>query len=196
MQHKHYLHLFLMNFKFLLPAVLLVWAVLPLWAQDESLATNASTPLAEKLVSLMHFETNFDAMKGKMGALLTSQKPAGVSQDAWDQVTKQSQQTMESVFSTMTWEKMKAVYISLYAETFSPAELQGLIDFYKTPVGQKWIEKQPQMQAQIMMKMQVMMKDIMPAIMKSGGMPAGSGSSAPIQPVQTTDKAPSPNPTP
>ncbi|MEI7962892.1 MAG: DUF2059 domain-containing protein [Verrucomicrobiota bacterium] len=163
-----------------------------LYAQEAVSATNASTSLAEEIVSIMHFEGNFDAMKGKMEALLTSQKPAGIPQDAWDRIAKQSQQTMQSVFSAMTWEKMKPVYVSLYAETFTPDELQGLIDFYKTPVGQKYIEKQPQLQAAIMQKSQSMMKDIMPLILKSTPLPTAIGSSNPILPASSGTVTPTP----
>ena len=153
------------------------------FAEDNPSPTNASTPLAEELVSLMGSEKNFDAMKERMSSLMNAQKPPGISQDAWDRVSKQTQQTMGSVFSAMSWDKIKPMIVAMYAETFSPGELQGLIDFYKTPVGQKWIEKQPQLQAQIMMKTQSMMKDIMPGLMKSATMPAPTGSSTPIQPL-------------
>jgi uncharacterized protein len=181
---------------FLMMLAMLIAASFTLKAEEVLLVTNASTPLAEELIALMHLDSGFQAMKVKMSALTAQSKPAGIPQDIWDKTSKQSADMMKSALDAVNTDKTRQMIVSLYAETFSPAELQGLIDFYKTPVGQKWIEKQPQMQAQIMMKMQAMMKDIMPAIMKSGGMPAGSGSSAPIQPVQTTDKAPSPNPTP
>ncbi|MEI6376096.1 MAG: DUF2059 domain-containing protein [bacterium] len=159
---------------------------------QEVVPTNASTPLAEEFVSLMHIEANFDAMKSKMASLLTPQKPAGISQDAWDHVTKQSQQTMESVFSAMSWEKMKAMYVSLYAETFTPGELRGLIDFYKTPAGQKYIEKQPQFQEAVMQKSQAMMKDMMPTLMKSMPLPTAIGSSNAILPASSGTATPTP----
>jgi hypothetical protein len=87
---------------------------------------------------------------------------------------------------------MKPVYVSLYAETFTPDELQGLIDFYKTPVGQKYIEKQPQLQAAIMQKSQSMMKDIMPLILKSTPLPTAIGSSNPILPASSGTVTPTP----
>jgi hypothetical protein len=161
-------------------------------AQEAVPLTNASTPLAGEFVSIMHVQSNFDSMKSKMGALLTPQKPAGIPQDAWDKVSKQSQQTMKSVFDAMTWEKMRPMYVSIYAETFTPEELQGLIAFYKTPVGQKWIEKQPQLQTEIMLKSQAMIKDLMPSLMKSFPIPAAAGSSTPVQPVLPTQASPTP----
>jgi len=47
---------------------------------------------------------------------------------------------------------------------FTEKELQAVIDFYKSPVGAKFIEKQPELMAQTMQKMQVEMAKIMPKI--------------------------------
>jgi len=175
---------------------MLMAASFTLKAEEAPPVTNASTPLAEELIALMHVDSDFQTMKLRMTALAAQSKPAGIPQDIWDKTSKQSADMMKAALDAVNTDKTRQMIVSIYAETFSPAELQGLIDFYKTPLGQKWIEKQPQMQAQIMMKTQAMMKDILPAIMKSGGMPAASGSSVPIEPVPTTDKAHSPNPTP
>lgn len=178
--------------RFFLSLVTAIITLSTVHAQNAVPSTNASTPLAEELLSLMHLETNFDSMKSKMGSLLTTQKPAGIPQDAWDRVVKKSQETMGAVFSSMSWEKMRPMYVSIYAETFTPEELQGLIAFYKTPVGQKWIEKQPQLQAAIMQKSQSMTKDIMPSIMKSIPLPFPQGLSAPIQPTSSGTATPTP----
>jgi len=39
-----------------------------------------------------------------------------------------------------------------------------MIDFFKSPVGQKWIAKQPQLQAATMQKMQAIMMQAQPRI--------------------------------
>lgn len=158
-------------------------------AQNPPAATSDSTALAGQLVDLMHVEKTLDSMKAKMMGMMTPQKPSGISQDAWDQVTKRTQSSMSTIFSALSMEKMKPLYVSVYAETFSPEELQGLIDFYKSPTGQKFLEKQPQLQAAIMEKSQAMMKDLMPQIMGSLHAPAATGSSTPIQPVSASTPA-------
>lgn len=100
---------------------------------------------------------------------------------------------MDAVIPSMTWEKMRPIYVSLYAETFSPEELQGLIAFYKTPVGQKWIERQPQLQTAIMEKSQVVVMDIMPPIMNPPTPPSATGSSIPIQTIPSGTPTPTPS---
>jgi len=43
----------------------------------------------------------------------------------------------------MQWEKIEEKVINLYMASFSEAELTELVSFYKTPLGQKMIEKMP-----------------------------------------------------
>ncbi len=42
----------------------------------------------------------------------------------------------------MDWEGIKEDMIQAYGETFTRQELRGLIDFYSTPAGQGYVEKQ------------------------------------------------------
>ena len=47
---------------------------------------------------------------------------------------------------------------------FTEDELQDLIDFYKSPLGQKMLKKQPELMKATMQKMQVEMSKVMPKI--------------------------------
>jgi hypothetical protein len=55
--------------------------------------------------------------------------------------------------------------VDVYASTFTADELRGMIAFFKTPVGQKWIEKQPEVQEKTMQKMQELIMSAQPQIM-------------------------------
>ena len=54
-------------------------------------------------------------------------------------------QMMDVWSKEMSWEKVKADYIDLYAKTFTEEELKGIIDFCKTPAGQAFAKKQPEL---------------------------------------------------
>jgi len=43
----------------------------------------------------------------------------------------------------LTWAKLEPEMIKIYAEEFSQEEIDGMIKFYKTPVGQSTIDKMP-----------------------------------------------------
>ncbi|MCH7927981.1 MAG: DUF2059 domain-containing protein [Candidatus Dadabacteria bacterium] len=57
-------------------------------------------------------------------------------------------------------------YISIYAETFTEEELKGAIKFYKSPIGKKFIEKQPELMRKSMQISQKQMTTLMPKIQK------------------------------
>lgn len=61
------------------------------------------------------------------------------------------------------WDKM---FSEIYAEVFTKDELTELIKFYKSPIGKKFLEKQPQLTSATMQKMQVEMSKVMPQIQK------------------------------
>ncbi len=64
----------------------------------------------------------------------------------------------------MSWDAIKGDFVKIYADVFSAEELQGMIDFFKGPVGQKFIGKQPQVQAAVMQRMQSLMLEMQPKI--------------------------------
>ncbi len=50
----------------------------------------------------------------------------------------------------LAWEKLKPIYVQIYTETFEQAEVDGLIAFYRSPVGQAFVNKMPQVQQKSM----------------------------------------------
>jgi len=43
----------------------------------------------------------------------------------------------------LSYDKLEPEYIKIYQDTFSEEEIQGMITFYETPVGQSVITKMP-----------------------------------------------------
>lgn len=69
--------------------------------------------------------------------------------------------------SEMTWEKMEPLQIGIYRESYDQSEIDGLIEFYKTPVGQSFINKMPVVMQKSMTTSQAMMQDIMPKLYRA-----------------------------
>lgn len=148
-------------------------AVLPVKAQDQPSATNIA--LAGQLVDLMHLDKamnlGLNNMKQMQSKMLDS-STTNSSTDIKERVQKSMEVGMSAATAFMTPEKLHAMYVSVYASTFTAEELQGAIAFYQSPVGQKWIEKQPQLSAAIMektMEMMPKMSQMMDSINKSMG---------------------------
>ena len=98
--------------------------------------------VAEELLIVTNVKGQLDQMLDQMRAMQAQQlRTLGQSEDA---ITNQNEM-MQYVEEMMGWETLKDDYISLYIEVFSEEELQGLVDFYKSDLGQKLLVKQPEL---------------------------------------------------
>ncbi|WP_164513439.1 DUF2059 domain-containing protein [Thiosocius teredinicola] len=81
---------------------------------------------------------------------------------------KYSERMVDLLKQEMRWEKLEPHYVQIYVDVFSEDELRDLIAFYRTPLGQKMLEKMPQiMQASLAISQQ-QMRDILPQIQSLG----------------------------
>jgi len=105
--------------------------------------------LAEELLDLMGMKqqtqqtmTLMRHMQETQLEQMRPQQPSGPGADQADQIRTKTMDIMEEELS---WEKMKDDYVTIYAETFTEEELQGAVEFYRSPAGRKWIEKMPEL---------------------------------------------------
>lgn len=61
----------------------------------------------------------------------------------------------------LSWSAMRPIYIQIYQETFTQEEVDGLIAFYKTPVGNAVVEKMPVAMQKSMILMQARMEPLL-----------------------------------
>jgi hypothetical protein len=66
----------------------------------------------------------------------------------------------------LSWENMKEDFIQLYLSVYTEEELQQLISFYESPVGQKMIAKTPLLMQQTMAISQKHTANLIPKIQK------------------------------
>ncbi len=64
----------------------------------------------------------------------------------------------------MSWAALKGDFAKIYADTFSEEEIKGLIAFYKSPVGQAFVTKQPELMRGAMEVSQKRMMEMMPKL--------------------------------
>jgi len=121
--------------------------------------------LAGQLLGLMDVEKNLkqslDMVKKMQMEQLKTMTPHG--QDT-AKVQEMQSKIMNLVAEEMSWEKMRADYVAIYAETFTEEELRGMVEFYQTPVGRKLIEKTPELMQRPMMITQKQMAEMMPKV--------------------------------
>lgn len=144
-------------------------------------ATDASI---EELLNLTQAQSTLDAahaqleqvMKDGMNQALQGQRMNPKQQAAVDKLPARMAKIIRE---EVTWEKMKPQLMVVYRDIFTQEEINGLIDFYKTPTGQTMTRKMPQvlqksvqisqnMMMQVMPKMQQLMQETVDEIRAAG----------------------------
>ncbi len=143
--------------------LIIIAAALPTGAHDQS-----RRALAEELLNVVQVKENtektFAMMKQVVDAQLEKIKSAAGPTDKSAEISARIDKIMDLVKQEFSWEKMKDQYITLYADTFTEAELKDIIAFYKTQSGQAFIKKQPELMKRSMELAQKRMGEIMPKI--------------------------------
>ena len=152
-----------------IPSTLLLLAVLTF-----SISTPAAPPSDQsinQLLQLTKVDKQMDSVLAQMeGGMKASMQQAtkGKQLSADEQAVLDRQQAkMTGIMKEeLSWDKMKDLYVQAYRETFSQEEIDGLIAFYQTPVGQSFVSKQPELMKRTMAIMQQRMAPMMQRIQK------------------------------
>lgn len=134
-------------------------------AADDLAARRA---LAEQLMVLMNVPQNIEKSFAMIKKMLPAQmeqmsRMAGQTNVPPDAVG-QTEKVLDMVAEELKWEKVKAEYVELYAGILTEAELKVAIDYYKTPEGQSFVNKQAELMKGAMELNQKLMMKIMPRI--------------------------------
>lgn len=143
----------------ILMAVLLA-PVLAVWAE----ATDESTAAAEKLLTVMQLDESFDktmAQSMEMARNMAREQMAEAPAEEIDKAMEHMDRVYAKVQDSFSWKNIRSTFVEIYADVFTADEIQAMIDFYTTPIGKKFIEKQPELTTRTMQSMQGLMKNMM-----------------------------------
>ena len=134
-------------------------ALLPVLAFAQTDQTGATQrPDIDELLTVMRIQKLSEAALNQTRAMMAKIfERAGTSADAEDKA-------FAFILGEMSWDKMKGEYAKIYAEVLSPEEVKGLIDFYKSPTGQTFLDKQPLLMQKSMAMSQQKMIELMPRL--------------------------------
>lgn len=128
-------------------------------------AENSKIEKAKELMKTMEITKNIDASFNQI--VKFSEKMIDSQELSEEQATKAKEiakKSMEITFSRMKKIDWVTIFSEVYASVFTEEELQELIDFFYSPLGQKMLKKQPELMQATMKRMQVEMSKIMPEI--------------------------------
>lgn len=140
------------------------------------LAFLSTTALAEEDAKLLHKEiekmfelTNVSAMTDQIyhhigGMWQEMISDMNVPKDKEASVQKYFNELETLLHEDLSWEKMKAPLIDVYARVYTLEEVKAINEFYESPVGKKLLEKMPLVINESMQVSQRLVKDMMPKI--------------------------------
>ncbi len=148
------------------PTALVLALVLmaPSGAGDDARARKST----EEILKLLNVEASVSQVKEQMKKMIAAQvEAAEIPEEDREDFAKHLSAIFEASFEEMSFEKMKDDYIDIYVRTFTPGELDGLLAFYRSPVGSRFIQKLPElMQASLEVSMK-RAQEMMPRIQKA-----------------------------
>ncbi len=128
------------------------------WADAE-----AHRQAAEQVLKLTNAHRMLEPMIQQMQQRQLKQlEEMNLSKDAYVITEKHILRMNELIKAELTWDKMKDDYINLYAGVFSVQELEELAQFFKSSIGQKMVEKNPDLMHEVMLLGQNRLMRIMP----------------------------------
>ena len=134
-----------------------------------SLLAQAAAPTQqsiEKLLTVSQADKILDAMKPQVGATvrmsidqaLKGRTPTAEEKKVIDDYVASA---VEITKEGLTMERMKPLYIKLYAQYFTQADIDGMTAFYQSPAGKSMTSKMPQLMQGMMTAMPGVMAPMM-----------------------------------
>ena len=121
------------------------------FAGSAAWAAAPSDAAIDELLEVMRLREQTSSMLDAMNqefaqnASMFAQKSGTAENAAVQQRMQAMQQQMGQILrEEMAWEKVRPVYRQVYKESLTAEEVAGMLAFYRTPVGQSVLQKQPQ----------------------------------------------------
>ena len=129
--------------------LIVMLAVAPYSARADEASKQAKV---KELFATMHMDHMLDQMMSsiqKEVQVMTqkSQSAQGMTPEQKKLTQNFMDKAMKIVNDSVGWTVLEPDYVKLYASTYTEAEIDGILAFYKSPVGQAMLEKTPELSA-------------------------------------------------
>lgn len=119
----------------------------------------------EEMLTLTHADQMIQQVMAQMQPMMADQmKKLDLPDDARPAMAEAQKNMLEWMSNKLSWEKMKPVYVKIYGESFTEEEIGGIVEFYKSPVGQALLSKMPVLMQKSIALTQEMLKDMIPEL--------------------------------
>jgi hypothetical protein len=121
------------------------------WAQSPDTAPDAAKlAKAHQLFVVMHLDTTYAQMTDQLMASVHASEAQMMPPSGQTPAQKAEQAAFEAkltnlVMSELSWPKLEPDFAKLYADSYTGEQLDGLIAFYSSPLGQTVLAKTPEL---------------------------------------------------
>ena len=109
---------------------------------DEASRKAAALKLLEVSRAAEMIDMVYDSMQPQFEAMA---EQIGIDEAQRPIFDRHMARVIEVLREELNWEKMEPYMIDAYAEVYTEQELLGLVEFYESPLGQKFMVKMPEM---------------------------------------------------
>lgn len=88
------------------------------------------------------------------------------AQDLEPLVAEYEGKTLELLRKTLDWTSLKPQLVAIYEDVFSEEELAGVVAFYRTPAGQAFLRKMPDLMSRTMQTVQQEVQVMVPEMQR------------------------------
>ena len=146
--------------------LVVVLAVAPCGARADDASKQAKV---KELFATMRMDHMLDQMmrsiQGEVKAMARETPGAEQMTPAQQKLTQDfMDKSMKVVNDSVGWAALEPAYVKLYATTYSEEEIDGILAFYKSPVGQTMLAKTPELSAGGMQIVHARMGDFQPKL--------------------------------
>jgi hypothetical protein len=153
----------------------------------QAMATAPNDAQIDQLLEVTRSRATLEAMLPQIEASqqqMLQQMLAGTTLDAKqremvDRIFARSRTLMSEA---LAWEKMLPVYRQLYGEAFTAEDVQALIEFYRSPAGQRLLDKMPLLMQKTMVAMQQIVVPMMQQLQQEIAREVASPAAPPAPP--------------
>ena len=100
-------------------------------------------------------------------AIAQATKGQPVSEKVQNDIDQHRSEMNSLMKELLDWKKLEPIYVRIYQKSFTQAEVDGMIAFYKTPAGQAMIGKMPAVMQNSIDEMQQLMGPVMEKIQRT-----------------------------
>jgi hypothetical protein len=119
----------------------------------------------EKMFELTDMQKMLDNSYAQMDQIFSQMaNEKNISDDKKPIYEKHRNKFRAMLIESMSWDKIKEPIINAYSQVYTKAEVDALNEFYQTALGQKLIQKMPELMQATMQVMQETSKSIIPKL--------------------------------